>query len=138
MYRKLKKMFYKTLAMVLAAQGISSAAQAHEMLPTYPRLAPSYVDDVLQVKMRMFNKRQDVEWYEIGVFDKKWEPVSFVTAYRILKVDYLSHVRFDVYVTAKDAKKAAYICSQSKIRREEVDGAVIASRICSKFRAPLL
>ena len=131
-------MFYQTLAVVLASAAIASKTEAHEMLPTYPRLTPSYVDDVMQVKMRMFNKRQDVEWYEIGVFDSKWKPVPFVTGYRILRVEYLSHVRFDVYVNKQDAEKATYICSQSKLRRENMDGAIIASRICSKFRAPLL
>ena len=127
------KAIYAILALIMA-----SATQAHEMLPTYPRLAPSYVEDVMQVSMRMFNKRQDVEWYEIGVFDAKWKPVPFVTGYRILKVEYLSHVRFDVYVNKKDATRATYIFSQSKLRREKEDGAIIASRICSKFREPLL
>ena len=129
-------MFYKTLAAILATTAAS--ADAHEMVPTYPRLKPSYVDDIMQVKMRMFNKRQDVEWYEIGVFDAKWNPVPFVTGYRILKVEYLSHVRFDVYIRESDAKRAHYICSQSKLRRDDSEGTVIASRICSKFRAPLL
>lgn len=108
------------------------------MLPTYPRLQPSYVDDVMQVQMRMFNKRRDVDWYEVAVFDAKWNPVPFVTGYRILKVEYLSHVRFDVYIREADAKRAHYICSQSKLRRDDSEGTVVASRICSKFRPPLL
>lgn len=131
-------MFYKTLAVVLASMSIAYPAVGHEMLPTYPRLKPSYVDDVMQVQMRMFNKRRDVEWYEVGVFDAKWNPVPFVTGYRILKVEYLSHVRFDVYIREADAKRAHYICSQSKLRRDDSEGTVVASRICSKFRPPLL
>ena len=127
------KAIFATLAFAMA-----SLAQAHEMLPTYPRFAPSYVEDVMQVQMRMFNKRRDVEWYEVAVFDADWKPVPFVTGYRILKVEYLSRVRFDVYVNKKDATRATYICSQSKLRREKEDGAIIASRICSKFREPLL
>jgi hypothetical protein len=127
------KAVYATLAFAVA-----SVAQAHEMLPTYPRLKPSYVDDVMQVQMRMFNKRQDVEWYEVGVFDAEWKAVPFVTGYRILKVEYLSHVRFDVYVRESDAQRARYICSQSKLRRDDSEGTVIASRICSKFKPPLL
>ncbi len=136
MYRKLIAMFYRALAVVLASAA-ACCAQAHEMLPTYPRLKPSYVDDIMQVQMRMFNRRQDVEWYEIGVFDAKWDPVPFVTGYRILKVEYLSHVTFDVYIREDDAERAHYICSQSKLRRDDSEGTVIASRICSKFRAPL-
>ena len=127
------KAIYATLAFAMA-----SLAQAHEMLPTYPRFAPSYVEDVMQVQMRMFNKRRDVEWYEVAVFDADWKPVPFVTGYRILKVKYLSHVTFDVYINKQDANKATYICSQSKLRRQKEDGTIIASRICSKFREPLL
>ena len=135
---ELKKMFYQTLAVIVASTALASKAEAHEMLPTYPRLKPSYVTDVMQVKMRMFNKRQDVEWYEVGVFDAQWNPVPFVTGYRILKVEYLSHVTFDVYIRTADAERAQYVCSQSKLRRDDTEGTVIASRICSKFRAPLL
>lgn len=124
---------YATLAFAMA-----SVAQAHEMLPTYPRFAPSYVEDVMQVQMRMFNKRRDVEWYEVAVFDADWKPVPFVTGYRILKVEYLSHVTFDVYINKQDADRATYICSQSKLRRQKEDGTIIASRICSKFKEPLL
>jgi len=127
------KAIYATLAFAMA-----SVAQAHEMLPTYPRFAPSYVEDVMQVQMRMFNKRRDVEWYEVAVFDANWKPVPFVTGYRILKVEYLSHVTFDVYINKQDADRATYICSQSKLRRQKEDGTIIASRICSKFREPLL
>ncbi len=127
------KAIFATLAFAMA-----SLAQAHEMLPTYPRFAPSYVEDVMQVQMRMFNKRRDVEWYEVAVFDADWKPVPFVTGYRILKVKYLSHVTFDVYINKQDANKATYICSQSKLRRQKEDGTIIASRICSKFKEPLL
>jgi len=135
MYRQLR-VLYKTLAVILAS--VAPFAQAHEMLPTYPRLKPSYVDDIMQTKMRMFNKRQDVEWYEIGVFDAEWNPVPFVTGYRILKLEYLSHVTFDVYIRESDARRAHYICSQSKLRRDDLEGTLIASRICSKFKPPLL
>ena len=93
---------------------------------------------VMQVQMRMFNKRRDVEWYEVAVFDADWKPVPFVTGYRILKVEYLSHVTFDVYINKQDADRATYICSQSKLRRQKEDGTIIASRICSKFKEPLL
>ena len=54
--------------------------------------------------MEMFNRRKDVEYYEIGVFDEEWKPVPFVTSYKILKLNYLSHVKFDVYMNAKHAR----------------------------------
>ena len=61
-------------------------ATAHEMLPANPVMRLSYVDGVLQTQMQLFNKRQDVEFYEVGVFDEDWNPVSFVTGYRIIRL----------------------------------------------------
>ena len=132
MHRKLSQ---KVLALFALA---AFPVWAHEMLPTYPQLGPSYVDDVLKVQMRMFNKRQDVEYYEISVFDKDWRVVPFVTGYRILKVEYLSHVSFDIYIRKQDANKAMYVCSRSKLRKDKSQGTVVSSRICSKFKEPLL
>ena len=43
--------------------------------------------------MEMFNKRKDVKWYEIGVFDEEWKAIPFVTSYKILEVKYLNHVK---------------------------------------------
>ena len=61
-------------------------AVSHEMLPSHPVLRVSYVGGVLQTQMQLFNKRQDVEYYEIGVFDEEWNPVPFVTGYRIIRL----------------------------------------------------
>ena len=119
---------YATIALIM-----SSTSEAHEMLPTYPELKPSYVSGVVVAQMRMFNKRRDVEFYEVAVFDEDWNSVPFVTGYRILKVKYLSHVNFDVYVRESDAKRAQFICSTSKMRSGSIEGTVVASRICSKF-----
>lgn len=84
--------------------------------------------------MEMFNRRADVEWYEIGVFDKEWKSVPFVTSYKILKIKYLSHVKFDVYITAKNLNSAEYICSTSKLRGNDDNKPMIASKICSRFK----
>ena len=102
------------------------------MVPTYPTLNPSYVDGVVKAEMELFNKRKDVEFYEIGVFTGDWQPVPFVSSYRIAHVRYLGHVKFDVYIGSKDAEKAQYICSQSKLRGDGT-GTLLASRICSKL-----
>ena len=109
-------------------------ATAHEMTPTYPKLRPSHLDNVYVTTMEMFNKRQDVEYYEIGVFDGEWKPIPFVSKYEIIKLKYLGHVKFDVYINNDDKKRAVYICSKSKIRKEEITRASIDSRICSKFK----
>ena len=81
--------------------------------------------------MEIFNRRKDVEYYEIGIFDEEWKPVPFVTSYKILKIKHLSSVKFDVYMSAKHSPRAEYICSISKLRG---DNMMIASKICSRFK----
>jgi hypothetical protein len=84
--------------------------------------------------MRIFNKRQDVKWYEIGVFDKEWKPIPFVTSYKILQVKYLTQVNFDVYINSSNKDKAEYICSLSKLRGNNNNKPMVASKICSRFK----
>lgn len=109
-------------------------AGAHEMVPTYPRLETSHVDGLLKTTMKMFNKRADVEYYEVGVFDKDFNPVPFVTAYNVFKLEYLSHTIFDIYIRANDRDRAVYVCSKSKLRKQDTTRTAISSKICSKFK----
>jgi hypothetical protein len=113
---------------------LSSVASAHEMTPTYPKLTPSYMDNVYKTTMEMFNKREDVEYYEIGVFDKDFNPIPFVSSYEIINLKYLGHVTFDIYIRKQDVSRATYVCSMSKIRKDSKTKTAITSRICSKFK----
>ena len=113
---------------------VPSLAFAHEMTPTYPKLSPSHLDNVYKTTMEMFNKREDVEYYEIGVFDKDWNPIPFVTSYTILNVKYLGHVTFDIYIRKQDVSRTEYICSSSKLRKEDSKRTAVNSRICSKVK----
>jgi len=113
---------------------LSFSAFAHEMTPTYPSFVPSHVEGVFKAELEMFNKRKDVEFYEIGVFDENWEPVQFVSSYKVMRLKYLSHVKFDIYVSALDVSIAEYVCSVSKLRENSDKKPMIATRICSKFR----
>jgi len=124
-YRQIIATFFVALA---------TSAVAHEMTPTYPKWVPSHVQGVYKTTMEMFNKRKDVEWYEIGVFDEKWKPVNFVTSYRLFNMPYLSHVKFDVYVATPDVAIATYICSKSKLREVREQKTMVSSRVCSKFK----
>jgi hypothetical protein len=109
-------------------------AVAHEMTPTYPELEASHVTGIYKTTMEMFNKRKDVEWYEIGVFDNEWKPIPFVSSYKIIQLQYLGHVKFDIYIRADDKARATYVCSKSKLRREDSTKTAVSSRICSKFK----
>ena len=124
----------KKLLVILIGMLVSFPAFAHEMTPTYPTLRPSFLPEVYVTSMQMFNKRADVEYYEIGVFDKDFNPVDFVTSYRILNINYLDKVTFDVFIRKSDSERAAYICSRSKIRKQDITRQSVASRICSKIK----
>jgi len=106
---------------------------AHEMVPAYPEMRPAHVDGLLVTTMKMFNKRADVEFYEVGVFDENFQPVPFVTAYNVFKLEYLGHTTFDIYIRAQDRNRAMYICSRSKIRKGSATSTAISSKICSKI-----
>lgn len=110
------------------------SAIAHEMTPTYPKLRPSYLDNVYVTTMEMFNKRQDVEYYDIGVFDKDFKPIPFVSKYTVVKLKYLGHVTFDVYIRKSDVSNATYVCSTSKLRKDDTKRTAVSSKICSKFK----
>lgn len=107
---------------------------AHEMTPTYPKWKMSIMDGVIKTKMEMFNKRKDVEYYEIGVFDKDFNPIPFVSSYKVVKLNYLQHLTFEIFINKDDKKRATYVCSKSKLRKDEKVRTAISSRICSKFK----
>ena len=107
---------------------------AHEMTPTYPELKASYISGVVTTKMRLFNRRSDVEYYEISVYDADWELIPFATENRILKIDYLQTTYFDIYIRSLDIGKVKYICTLSKLKKDSSVTTVISSRICSKIK----
>jgi len=113
---------------------LSSIVAAHDMTPTYPKWKMSFIPSAKMTSMEVFNKRSDVQWYQIGVFDEDWQPIPFVTRYKILRVKYLSRVKFDVYVNDNDSKKAEYICSTSKLRGNDDFKPIVESKICSRFK----
>ena len=113
---------------------LCSSVAAHDMTPTYPKWKMSFIPSAKMTTMQVFNKRQDVQWYQIGVFDKEWNQLPFVSRYKILKVKYLSRVKFDVYISDEHLDKAEYICSTSKLRGNDNFKPIVESRICSRFK----
>lgn len=111
---------------------LPSFAFAHEMTPTYPKWKTSIYSNLVVTTMEMFNKREDVEYYEIAVFDEKWNPIPFVSSFRLFKLDYLSRIKFEVYIREQDKLRAEYICSTSKLRDNSAPA--ISSMICSRFK----
>ena len=113
---------------------MSGHASAHEFTPTYPKLKPSYVAGVLYASMTLFNKRSDVEYYEMGVFNADWNPVPFAVQSKIIKIKHLEKKKIDIYIREKDRKDAVYICSKSKLIVTGGSKTSISSRICSKIK----
>ena len=113
---------------------LCGSVAAHDMTPTYPKWKMSFIPSAKMTTMQVFNKRSDVQWYQIGVFDKEWKPIPFVTRYKIINIKYLHRVRFDVYVNDKNAKVVEYICSTSKLRGNDDFKPIVESRICSRFK----
>ena len=113
---------------------LCGSVAAHDMTPTYPKWKMSFIPSAKMTTMQVFNKRADVQWYQIGVFDKDWNQLPFVTRYKIINIKYLHRVRFDVYVNDKNAKVVEYICSTSKLRGNDDFKPIVESRICSRFK----
>ena len=111
-----------------------SLGYAHEMTPTYPKPTPSYIKDIFEVKMNLYNAREDVQYYEINVFDDQWNPVPFAANKRIVKLPFKQRMSFSVYLRKSDINRATYICTLSRLRKEDVNQSAIASRICSKIK----
>tara|TARA_B110000503_G_C7161412_1_gene419824 strand:+ start:2249 stop:2638 length:390 start_codon:yes stop_codon:yes gene_type:complete len=123
------KIFIIVVSLLLA-----NATSAHEMVPTYPKLEPSFMEGLHKTTMTMFNKRADVDYYEIGVFDANWIPIPFVTNYTVFKIPYLSTVSFDVFIRDQDINNVEYICSRSKLKKSDRTRTSVSSRICSRFK----
>jgi len=113
---------------------LCGSVAAHDMTPTYPKWKMSFIPSARMTTMQVFNKRADVQWYQIGVFDKDWNQLPFVTRYKILRVKYLSRVKFDVYINSEYSDEAEYICSTSKLRGNDDFKPIVESKICSRFK----
>lgn len=109
------------------------SATAHELTPTYPKFELSYIEGVLVTKMKLWNRREDVQYYEVSVVDKMWQQLPFASANKIMKVGYLETVTFEVYIKNEDRDRAEYICTTSKQLKEEVVSTGIKSMICSRI-----
>ena len=106
---------------------------AHERTPTYPKFEQAYVEGIYTTNMEIFNRRFDIDYYEIEVFNKDWEPVRFAAQSKIMTIGYLSTKKFQVYVAANDLKDVEYICTKSKLYKG-ISTSVISSKICSKIK----
>lgn len=122
----------KVFSTIVAAVFFSTAANAHEWTPTYPKFEPSFVDGVVVTTMKLFNKREDARFYEVSVYDKDWNQIPFATSSKIIEMSYLETKNIDIYITEKQCDFIEYICTTSRLVEGEVKSSGINTKICSK------
>lgn len=113
---------------------LGSHVNAHQFLPTYPKFEQSFISGVSYVNMELFNKRKEVEYYELSVFDVNWNPVTFASENKLIQMRYLEMKKINVYVRNEDLRKVTFICTESKLKRENTRNTLISSKICSKIK----
>ena len=114
---------------------MSGQVAAHEFTPTYPKLEASYIDGVLKADMKLFNKREDISYYRVGVYDADWNKIPFIVqGGKIINVEYLETKRFEVFLQEKSKGRVTYICTKSLTLQDGSTKTVMSSRICSKVK----
>ena len=121
------------LSKALIFLGWATAVSAHEMTPAYPIIKPSYVSGVVKVDLSLFNSREEINYYKIGLYDLNWDGIPFSAVYRIIKVGYKERKNLSVYIRESDLDEAVYVCTTSKIRRQKETKTLVSSRICSRL-----
>ena len=84
---------------------IGGCASAHQFLPTYPRFEYSFIEGVMYTKMELFNRRQEIQYYELSVYDDDWNPVTFASENKLIRINYLETKKINVYIKKEDLKK---------------------------------
>jgi len=123
-------MMFRSLLLIL----ISTNLLAHEQTPTYAFWNPSHIQGVVKTEIEIFNKRNDVTYFEIGVFDADWNMQNFVTSWNILEVKQYERKTAVIYMTEANSLAAEYICSISKIRSSNQTQTALASQICTRLK----
>lgn len=119
---------------IIAIALFANSAIAHELTPTYPKILPSYITGISVIKMKLWNRRNDANFYEIDVFDSEWNKISFASTDKIFQLDYLEQKNFDIYIKDSDKNKISFVCTSSKQLKRDVLSTGIKTRICSKIK----
>jgi len=93
------------------------------------------MDGVVKASMKLFNKREDIRFYRVGVYDSDWNKIPFiVTGGSVINVEYLDTKRFDVYIQKSNRDRVTYICTKSLTLQDGSTKSILNSRICSKVK----
>jgi hypothetical protein len=112
---------------------IGGHSNAHQFTPTYPTFSSSFVIGIFSTKMELLNMRKDVNYYQVNVYDDKWNPIPFMSSPSgIIPIQYMKRKSIEVFVSSSNINKVTYICSESKIISLTNSETVVASKICSR------
>ena len=128
-------MYRSVISLILLL--ICGTATAHQWTPTYVEFEPSHVAGIYKTKMKLFNSRDDAEYYQIQVLDGQFGPIKFaITGGRndIVHAPTKSTKYVEVYVPSYEVSRVVYVCSRSMILQKNETTSVVSSRICSKVQ----
>ena len=123
---------YSTLSKFIILLVVSGSAMAHELTPTYPELKQSYIPEVLQTKVKMWNARVDVVYYKLEVTDAFWNDVPFIAEEKMFKLDYMQRREIEIFLPSDTT--AQYICTRSMLEKGARSRSMISSKVCSKIK----
>lgn len=107
---------------------------AHEMTPAYPSLNLSHIENIYVTKVKISNYRSDTDFFSLAVFDADWEHIKFASRDRLAEVRLNKSKVIEIYIRSKDADRVVYICSESKLFKNNEQVSLVSSRICSKIK----
>jgi len=87
--------------------------------------------------MKLYNTREDVDYYQIQVFDGYFNPIKFAInggQSDVINVSFRKTKVVSVYVPSSESSRVVYVCSRSMILKEEETASLLSSRICSKVK----
>ena len=115
---------------------ICGSATAHQWTPSHVELRPSYVSGIHTATMKFYNSRDDVEYYQVQVFDGQFNPIKFAiqggSNSDVIHARHRQYKTVDVYVPSYEAVRVVYICTRSMILKKFETASLVSSRICSK------
>ena len=123
---------YSTINRFLLLLFVSGSVMAHELTPTYPELRSSYMNDVYEVKLKMWNARVDVEYYKIEVTDEDWKDVPFITTEKVFRLEHFGRRNISIFLPSDTT--ATYICTRSMLEKGNASKSIISSKVCSKIK----
>lgn len=121
-------------ALLFSLLVLSGYASAHEWTPTYPKLRMSHMSGIWVTEMKLFNGREDIEYFDISVFDEDMNKVPSAVIGNPVRVKHETIEFIDVYIRDKDKSRAVYICSKSKLLATDDSKPMLFTRICSKIK----